>query len=249
MPEHNDPIHFTDFIDAEFVDIVPNTAITRVPDPRLFENVENRCPCVLLLDTSASMYGQPLNELNLGIKRFKEELMQDSNAPKRVEVAIVTFGGSVRLISEFQTVDDFQPPTLTSEGDTPMGEAIEKSIEMIIRRKAQIRSQGVGLYRPWIFLITDGEPTDGNKWEKAAELVRRGETSKSFCFFPVGVSGYNQNVLAQISVRETVRLINPTKFSDMFKWLSDSLASVSRSRPGERVELANAPGSTWGIID
>ena len=57
------------------------------------ENPEPRCPCLLLLDTSASMNGEPIAELNEGLVTFKDELMADAMAAKRVEVAIVTFGG------------------------------------------------------------------------------------------------------------------------------------------------------------
>lgn len=238
------------FIDAEFEEIITSEskALIRIPDPRLINNVEARCPCVLLLDTSYSMYGDPIRELNKGIRQFKTDLMEDTLARKRVEVAIVTFGGTVNVVSEFQTVEDFQPSNLEVDGATPMGEAITRAIELLTVRKAQVRSQGVRLYRPWIIVITDGEPTD--YWQNAAELVRKGEERKHFVFFPVGVSGYNKQILAEISVREPVRLIDSTKFGELFKWLSNSMSMVSNSQPGDEIQLTNptVPGG-WGVID
>jgi hypothetical protein len=53
------------------------------------ENTEPRCPCLLLLDTSGSMRGKPIDELNTGVRQFRDELFADEMAPKRVEVAIV----------------------------------------------------------------------------------------------------------------------------------------------------------------
>jgi uncharacterized protein YegL len=234
------------FIDAEFEDVP--TALIRVPDPRLSDNVEPRCPCVLLLDNSGSMYGQSINELNAGLKQLKEELQTDSLARKRVEIALVSFGSSVEVVSEFQTVDDFVPPKLEANGMTPMGEAITKGIDMLEIRKAQIKYNGIKLYRPWIFLLTDGAPTDN--WKEAAERVRKGEAAKKFVFFPVGVSGYNKQILSEISVREPVRLLDSTKFRDLFRWISSSLSSVSSSQPGDEIRLSNptAPGG-WGVID
>ena len=104
------------------------------------------------------MAGQPIHELNSGLQLFASQLLSDGLAAKRVEVAVVSFG-PVRLQSDFTTAATFNPPTLRSEGNTPMGEAINLGLDLVEQRKQTYKSQGISYYRPWIFLITDGEPT------------------------------------------------------------------------------------------
>jgi len=126
------------------------------------ENPEPRCACLLLLDTSGSM-ARADPRAQRRPPGFKEELSQDSLAMKRVEIAIVTFG-PVRVQSDFHTVDGWQPPHLTASGETPMGAAIVKGLEMLRQRKDQYVPNAIEVFRPWVFLITmAGRPTNGSR--------------------------------------------------------------------------------------
>jgi uncharacterized protein YegL len=209
------------------------------------DNPEPRCPCLLLLDTSTSMAGRRIEELNAGLAEFASQLMSDRLAAKRVEVAILTFG-PVHLKSDFTTAENFTAPVLRANGATPMGEAINTGLNLVEQRKQLYREQGIAYYRPWVFLITDGGPTD--PWKDAAARVRFGEEAKAFSFFAVGIEDANMDVLAQISAREPLRL-RGLEFGSLFTWLSNSMSSVSHSQLGEDVPLINpAAPQGWAVV-
>lgn len=238
----------------------------------LATNPEPRCPCVLLLDVSGSMLtvvdgdteetGQLVQQdgntyrvvrggksrmdlLNEGLRVYQQELLADALASQRVEVSIITFGRTVKTVLPFVIANEFTPPTLAADGETPMGQAILHALEAVASRKRQYRQNGLHYYRPWIFFITDGEPTDA--WHEAAEKIHEGEKNKAFAFFAVGVPGANFDVLQKISVRTPLSL-KGYSFREMFQWLSQSQRSVSHSNPGEEDQVRLASPTGWANL-
>jgi uncharacterized protein YegL len=176
----------------------------------------------------------PIAELNEGLITFRDELSKDDLAQKRVEVAIVEFNSRINVVQDFIQAQDFSPPTLITEGLTAMGKGIEKAAEMVEARKRTYKDNGVPYYRPWIFMITDGEPTDSI--DEATRLIAKGEESKSFAFFTVGVQSANMEKLAKISVRQPLKL-RGLSFGELFIWLSTSLTQVSRSNTDDQITM------------
>ncbi|MBN1167053.1 MAG: VWA domain-containing protein [Methanospirillaceae archaeon] len=212
------------------------------------------CATVLVLDTSSSMDGTKIHELNEGLQIFTSELLADELARKRVDVAIVTFGSKVLVVQEFTGMSDFTPPTLTARGFSPMGEAILTGIDLVKDRKEEYRAMGVDYYRPWIFVITDGYPTDmrrgDERWNRVIEAVHGGEAEQKFLFWMLGVDPADMQILHELSPPNRSPLkLKEARFADMFMWLSKSLTKISDSRIGDDIMLENPVGPQgWGII-
>jgi uncharacterized protein YegL len=205
------------------------------------DNPEPRCPCVLILDTSQSMAGEPIHSLNRGLHVFRDELLAVPLARKRVEVAVISFGAEVCVVQDFITVDRFQPPVLQAEGETPLCTAIVQALDLAGKRKRRYRANGVTHFRPWLFLITDGMP-QGDPLEttrQAVQRLRAAEASGKVAFFAVGVAGANMKLLARISVRPPLKL-EGLRFDPLFAWLS---ASTARAATGEMMN--EVMPATW----
>lgn len=206
-------------------------------NPEFVDNPEPRVPCVLVLDTSGSMDGPKIDQLNAGVALCKSELLADPIAAKRVELAVVTFGGTVTVGCEFTTVDQFLPEHFVASGETPLGAAVLRAIDLVTERKAMYKQNGVAYYRPWIFLITDGAPTD--RWDEAARRIQEGERQNNFVFYSVAVEDADVGVLRQLSKRTEPLKLRGLAFRDLFQWLSSSLSSVSKSKQNDAVPLEN----------
>jgi uncharacterized protein YegL len=214
----------------------------------LTTNPEHRCPSVLILDVSGSMQGDPIKQLQEGVAVYRDSLYGDSLARKRVEVAILTFGGVVEVVQSFTTAENFTAPALTARGDTPMGEAVVTALKLLTDRKTEYKSAAIQYYRPWVFLLTDGGPTDANSrhWTEAKDLIKEGEAGKKFSFFTVGVDGADLERLTELNPARTPLKLQGLEFKKMFQWLSSSQQSVSRSNPGDKVQLTNPTAGPAG---
>ena len=220
-----------------------------IPDDIQFaENPEPRCPCVLVVDVSSSMYGAKMDQLNGGIVTFAQELKADQLASLRTEVAIVTFGSGAEMPQDFVTADRFSPPTLVANGVTEMSAGINLALDKIEERKQMYRDNGIDYYRPWLFLITDGAPTETQDVVNAASArLKQAESEKRVAAFSVGVEGADMGLLTEISPRRPL-MLKGMEFSSMFIWLSQSMSRVSASRTDDEIALDAEGLQDWAAI-
>ncbi len=205
---------------------------------------EPRCPIVLLLDTSQSMKDQRIAELREGLGVFLDDLKEDPQACRRVEIAICAFGDEEIVFWEFEQAKNFSLPDLEARGTTPIGAAMNYGMDEIEKRTEQYKSEGRNFYQPWIFLITDGEPTD--EWRSAADRIKAAQQEEKVVFFVVGVYEANMRVLNELSTNGAKKLAG-LRFSELFLWISKNLITVSRSSfGGDKVNLT--PTSQWEAL-
>ena len=206
----------------------------------LFDNPTPRVSVALCLDCSGSMMGEPINELNAGVKTFYQAIDEDEIARFSAEICIVTFGPA-KLEADYATLDVRpQPPVLSASGNTPMGEAVKISLDSLERRKELYKESGVDYYQPWLVLMTDGKPYGGSlellnqQINRVAGMVEAGK----LVLFPIGIgSEADMGTLQRFSPKRPPLRLQGLKFSEFFSWLSKSVSRVSQSTPGDKVTL------------
>ena len=227
-----------------------NNLLVRLED--LVNNPTARVPVCLCLDTSGSMDGQPINELNECVRLFYEAIKEDETALYSAEISIVTFGGNnAECIADFASLE-LQPnaPKLLASGMTPMGEAVNMALDLLECRKDEYKDRGVDYYQPWLVLMTDGEP-NGDKSELTRAINRTVElvNQKKLTVFPIGIGAYaDMNVLGQFSPKRPPLKLQGLKFKEFFEWLSKSVSKTSQSTPGESVKLDVEGIKGWGEL-
>lgn len=235
------------------------------------ENYEQKCLCVLVLDISGSMneiiddsnvvdtgrqvfvdgkmYNvvqggiSKLDNLNEGLKSFYDEIYNDETTSQRLEIAIVTFNDQVQCIQSPSLITNMDMPTLLADGDTALVDAMNEAIDLVADRKSWYKSTNQTYYRPWIILMTDGEPNQGQDVSTLAARIKKDCNDKRYAFLPIGVDNANMAILQQLQGNIPAMKLKGTKFSSFFKWLSASMGTVVTAEEGQTVDLHN--GADW----
>ena len=192
----------------------------------LIDNPSPRCACILVLDTSGSMSGDPINQLNSGVHEFISSVQKDDLAKYSVELAILTAGMSIEEVMPFTIAKNIDYNShFEANGLTPLGGAVEQALRMLEERKEEYRQTGTPYYQPWLVLISDGAPTD--HWN-----------NKKLFSLAVGVNNADMSILSEFSNRPALKL-QGLNFKDFFEWLSASMSRVSGS--GSTAATVNLP--------
>jgi len=242
------------------------------------ENFEQKCLCVLVLDVSGSMreivdksnmkytgekvymdgkqYNlvtggvSKLDLLNEGLRNFYNEICADETTSQRLELSIITFNDYVKVVQEPALPENITIPTLEADGDTALADAVNEAIDKVEARKKWYKETGQPYYRPWIILMTDGEPNKGQDIDSLAQRIQGDTAAKKYAFLPVGVEGADMEVLQKIagSGMKAAKL-KGMRFSEFFKWLSASMGTVTKAEEGQKVDLSEGAYGDGGWMD
>lgn len=192
------------------------------------EEFVRRRPVYLLLDTSSSMFGAPIQAVQQGVHMIHNELMNNPHAIETVFLSVITFGTTAQQIVQLCSVEAFTPPTLKADGYTALGAALTL-LDQALDRELKANAEGrKGDYRPLVFLLTDGAPTD--EWRGPVAKLKARTAGKVGTLVAMGCGpNVKMDVLKDIS-SEVLKMsdTSPDAIRQFFKWVSASIQKTSQ---------------------
>lgn len=204
-----------------------------------------RLPVYLLLDCSGSMQGAPIEAVRRGVELFVQEVQSDPFARETVHVGVITFDSDARMVTAgLVPIDQFQPPSLSASGSTSLGKALRVLRESLDRDvRPAIPGKEKGDWKPLVFILTDGEPTD--EWRTPRQELLDRQNRKALTVITVGCGPYiNEQNLKAIAIGPSFRMDDSeASFRAFFQWVSQSVKAVSKavSQPGGGEQAMSLP--------
>ncbi len=186
-----------------------------------------RLPVYLVLDCSGSMSGEPIEAVKNGMQMLISALRREPQALESAYLSVLTFDSNARQIVPLTDLATFQLPEIHAAGCTAMGEALALLCDCAKREVVKSMPDQKGDWRPLVFLMTDGEPTDDLK--KGLNTFRTLKWGIVVCC----AAGQAANIenLKKISPECVVQLdvADSKSLAAFFKWVSDSISTSSKS--------------------
>lgn len=189
-----------------------------------------RLPVYILLDTSGSMRGEPIHSVNVGIQAMLSALRQDPYALESVYLCIITFDVEAKIFLPLTPLDQVRLPDIEvpSSGATFLGAALDLLIQCVDKDVKKSTSDIKGDWRPLVFLMTDGSPSDLHTFREAIEEIKK-RNFGSFLACAAGPKAKREHLLELTERVVVLETMDASTFSGLFKWVSASVAVGSSS--------------------
>ena len=192
---------------------------------------EEHIACAVVVDTSGSMHGYE-QELKQAIHEMMEAIMEDDMARGRVELCLITYDSTARMVQPFGPMHMFEAPgEICCKGMTSTHAAIRMALDAVKARTAEYDAQGVARKRPWLWLLTDGgsNDADNGSYHELMDMQLNGQLN----FFGVGIGPEaDASELKSMHKKHQMLRVNREDFLEAFKLISQSMSKSSSSTAG-----------------
>jgi uncharacterized protein YegL len=186
---------------------------------------ERKLPVYLLLDTSGSMHGEPIEAVKNGVQMLISSLRSDPFALENAHVSVITFDSTAKQVAPLTELPAFQIPVIAASGETNLGEGLSLLASCILSEVKRGTTDSRGDWRPLVFIMTDGEPTDS--WKQGLDKLKQVRTG--IIVACAAGPGADTSVLKQITeVVVQIDTADQSSIKAFFKWVSSSISVGSQ---------------------
>jgi uncharacterized protein YegL len=195
-----------------------------------------RLPVYLMLDCSESMAGPAIESVAKGVQLVHEELRSNPLAIETAYLSVITFNRYAKQVVPLTEVLQFTPPPLSVRTGSALGAALTLLLQCMKKEVVRTTATTKGDYKPLVFLLTDGQPTDA--WEPAADALRAANNPRIANIYAIGC-GPDVDTDSLRRITDIVLMmsdLSPEGFKKFFVWLSASVQTASA-----RLDAAGGP--------
>jgi uncharacterized protein YegL len=183
-----------------------------------------RLPVYLLLDTSGSMTGEPIEAVKNGVQVMISSLRQNPQAIETAYISIITFDSEARQVVPLTDLASFQMVDIKASGTTCLGEALKNVSKYIDTEVVKTTPEQKGDWKPLVFIMTDGIPTDD--WQSGLEEYKKRKVA--FTVACAAGPGADANLLKQITENVvTLDTADSQSIAKFFTWVTASIGVTS----------------------
>lgn len=189
-----------------------------------------RLPVYLLIDTSGSMKGEPIESVKVGLEAMIASLRQDPFALESVNISIITFDSSVNQLLPLTELENLQLPEIVTpdSGPTHLGAALELLCKVVDKEVQLSTPDRKGDWMPLLFIMTDGKPSDIQLYNQMIpEVKKRHFASVIAC--AAGMHARTEPLKLLTDQVYSLDTVDSSTFKQFFKWVSDSIGVGNRS--------------------
>lgn len=182
-----------------------------------------RLPVYLVLDTSGSMSGEPIEAVKNGVQVMISSLRQNPQAIETAFISVITFGSSATQVVPLTDLASFQMVDLKASGTTSLGEALKLVSTCMDREVARTTAEQKGDWKPLVFIMTDGLPTDD--WQSGLSEFKKRKTAYTVAC--AAGAGADPSILKQITDSVVQIDTDMSSISKFFAWVTASIGVSS----------------------